>query len=185
MANFYQHTRRHIPEESDLNFEQSFGIPLEGLYSAISSLSEVVNNFYMVRVITNKYFQCSNGTDNFVLWIVFLIIPSWRWPDKWPKHVAGYSLIKLHRNIIVHVLVLILYCSQLGLNIENLSFQCISLHCVDICLRKLKNWFQKSLFTEKWRRYSNTRKDKCQSLWCEFPTPSGNSTWLSSTGSSC
>jgi hypothetical protein len=45
----------------------------------------------MVHIIINKYFQCCNGSGTFVLEIVFLFIHPLRRPDKWPKHVAGYS----------------------------------------------------------------------------------------------
>jgi len=49
-----------------------------------------------------------NGSDALEVVNVFLFIPPWRRPNKWPKHVAGYLAIKLHQNIIVQLLVLIL-----------------------------------------------------------------------------
>jgi len=53
-----------------------------------------------------------NGSDTFVIVIIFLFIPPCRWPHKWPKHVRGCLVIKLHQNTTVHLLVLILYLLQ-------------------------------------------------------------------------
>jgi lambda repressor-like predicted transcriptional regulator len=39
---------------------------------------------------------------------IFLFLPPWRWPHKWPKHVDGHCIIKLHSYTQVHLLV----CSQ-------------------------------------------------------------------------
>ena len=50
-----------------------------------------------------------NGSDTFVIVIVFLFIPPCSWPHKWPKHVEGCLVIKLHQNTIVHLLVLIVF----------------------------------------------------------------------------
>jgi hypothetical protein len=39
-----------------------------------------------------------NGSDTFVMVLIFLFIPPWRWPHKWPKHAGGYPAVKLHQN---------------------------------------------------------------------------------------
>jgi hypothetical protein len=41
---------------------------------------------------------------NFILYI-----PPWRWLHTWPKHVGGWPEIKLHKNTLVHFLVLVLH----------------------------------------------------------------------------
>jgi hypothetical protein len=44
--------------------------------------------------------------------IVFLFILTCRWSHKWPKHVAGYLVIKLHQYVTVHLPVLKLYSGK-------------------------------------------------------------------------
>ena len=39
---------------------------------------------------------------------VFLILPPWRWPHKWPKHVGGYHIINLHSYTQVRLLLFFL-----------------------------------------------------------------------------
>ena len=72
----------------------------------------LLNNFKLV-LVSFEYKQYNriswNGSDIFVIVILFLFIPPWRWPNKWSKHVGGYPVITLHQNDIVHLLVLILY----------------------------------------------------------------------------
>jgi len=45
-------------------------------------------------------------------------LPPWRWLHKWPKLVGRYPLIKLPQNTIVHLLVLILYSFDYGMEYE-------------------------------------------------------------------
>jgi hypothetical protein len=71
-ANFYHPTRRHIPEDSNLNLNNILPFP-EKSSSGINSLPKALNMHVVLRII-NKYFQCWNCSDTFVLEIVFLFI---------------------------------------------------------------------------------------------------------------
>jgi hypothetical protein len=45
------------------------------------------------------------GLRHFVMVIVFLSLPPWRWPYDMPKHVAGYCVINWHSYSQVHLFV--------------------------------------------------------------------------------
>jgi hypothetical protein len=65
--------------------------------SMVTLLTANLNQNYMI--LTVDWFW------HIITVIVFLFLPSWRWPHDWLKHVVGYHIIKLHSHINVHLLV--------------------------------------------------------------------------------
>jgi hypothetical protein len=69
-----------------------------------------IENNHIIRLLwLCGCFQWWDGSNALVVVIVFLFMPPWRWPHKWRKHVVGCPVIKLYRNIILYLLVLILH----------------------------------------------------------------------------
>lgn len=65
------------------------------------------SHFYNLTGIltTTSWFLIATLSLQIILISVFLLLPPWRWPHGWPKHIDGHCLLKLQSYTKVHWLV--------------------------------------------------------------------------------